>query len=237
MYEQVFNTNTQLDTSKETKLVNKVNLKWVPNNGFSFDKLEVGNNGAVVVESSLADLVPGLKLEFKGNDSNKGDFGAIYTHKLATIASEVDLLQFSKASASIVGGNGPVSVGASADFNISKSALSAFSATLGYNFPSIAKVFLKSTKFFTEHTALVTYSPRKDVTLAGQAVYNDKLQFLLAGAYKCNPETTLKLKASSAAGFSASVKQAFDKKLTVVGAAEVAKSLDSVKFGITASLG
>jgi hypothetical protein len=98
-------------------------------------------------------------------------------------------------------------------------------------------VFLKSNKTFSEYSALTTYAVNKDITIAGQALYGTAWSFLFAGVYKCNPDTVMKLKLSTNAGIAASVKQTIDKKFSVIGVADIPKTLDSIKFGVTASLG
>lgn len=233
-----FTTNTLYDVSKEAKLVSKVSFKWPHHSGFTLEKLEVANNGAVTTETSLAGTYPGLKLEFKGNDSNKGDLSFTFLHKLCTLTSEVDALNLSKASASVSSAQGPYSYGLSADFNISKSALGPLSATVGYSIPNVFDMYIKSGKTFTEHSLSASYIASKDVTLATQALsVGSALNFSFAALYKCNPDTILKVKTATDAGVSLSVKQAFDKKLTLTGVAEIPKTYDSVKFGIAVSLG
>ena len=229
-------TNTTYDHAKENKLVTKISAKLPHNSGFTLEKLEIASNGAFTTETSLTGTLPGLKLEFKGNDSNKGDVGLTYSHPLFTLTSELDALNFAKATASVSSGQGPVSVGVSADVNLAKSVLGPIGTTLGYKFSNF-QVFLKSNKTFSEYSALTTYSVNKDITLASQALYGKSWSFLFAGVYKCNPDTVLKLKLSNTSGIAASVKQTFDKKLVITGVADIPQTLDNVKFGVAASLG
>lgn len=224
--------------SKETKLVPKLSLKYPHASGFTLEKLEVASNGAVTTETSLVDTFPGLKIEFKGNDSNKGDLGLTYNHKLATVTADVDALNFAKASASVSGGFDQYTYGASADFNLAKSALGPLTATVGYSIPKVLQLFVKSTKTFTDYSVLASYVVNKDVTVAAQALLvASTWQLTFAGLYKCNPQTAIKVKASTNAGLNFSLKQTFDKKFVVTGAAEIPKSYDNIKFGVAASLG
>lgn len=232
----VLTTNTNYETSKDTKLVTKLSAKYPHSSGFTVEKFEIASNGAVTTETSLIGVAQGLKLEFKGNDSNKGDLSMQYSHPLFTLTSELDCLTLAKASSSVSGGQGPISVGVSADVNLTKSTLGSIGATLGYKLPN-TNVFLKSTKTFSEYSALVTYAFNKDVTVAGQAFYGKAWSFLFAGVYKCNPNTIMKLKLSDNAGIAASVKQTIDKKLVITGVADIPKTLDNVKFGVAVSLG
>jgi hypothetical protein len=60
---------------------------------------------------------------------------------------------------------------------------------------------------------------------------------MFAALYKCSPNTTVKMKAGTNGVANASVKHSFDKKFSVVAAAEVPVSLKTAKFGLTATLG
>ena len=159
-----------------------------------------------------------------------------YSHELATITADIDALNLAKASASVSTIQNNVSFGLSAEANLAKSALGPVTVGLGYKVPNLFDLYLKSNK--TDHSASLTYAPSKDVTLVGQALYGSSAwNFVLAGVYNCNANTALKLKLSTKAGLSASVKQSFDKKLNVVVAAEVPKTHDSVKVGVAVTLG
>ena len=95
--------------------------KWGHPCGFAVDKLEFANDGKVSTETSLLTTATGLKLEFKANDSDKGDLGFIYKNKYATVTGELDTLAFSKAMLSITTGHGRYSAGAIANVKIAKS--------------------------------------------------------------------------------------------------------------------
>jgi hypothetical protein len=231
-------TNTQYDPSKDTKLITKVSSKWAHPSGFTLEKLEVGSNGAIATETSLVGAAPGLKLEFKGNDTNKGDLSLKYTPPAATITADVDALNFSKASASVTSGFGNVTAGASADFNIAKTALDKLNAGMKFSLPKLLDAYLTSKKTFTEFSGGAAYVANKDVTVAADGTYaGSKFTGNLALMYKCNPATTMKVKASSAGVLNASVKHALQKKCSLVGAAEVPPGMSSVKFGLGITLG
>lgn len=232
----VLTTNTQYDVSKENKLVTKISAKYPHSSGFTVEKFEIASNGAATTETSLVTTLPGLKLEFKGNDSDKGDLGLIYTHPLFTFTSELDALNLAKASASISSGQEPISFGASADINLAKSGLGPVSTNVAYKISNF-ELYLKTNKTFSEYSALARYFVNKDITLAGQAIYGKAWNFIFAGVYKCNPDTIMKLKASNSAGVALSIKQSLDKKFSITGVADVPITLDSAKFGVTASLG
>lgn len=233
-------TNIGYDPSKETKLNTKVSTKWGHSSGFTLEKLELANDGKVTTETSLVGAAPGLKLEFKGNDSDKGDLGFTYKHAAATITGEVDALSFSKATGSICAGSGPFSAGASADMAISKASVSSttLAVGVGYTVPKSLFVSLRSTKNLSEYAGAFSFVAAPNVTLAGKVAYNPKATSgILAAVYKCNPLTTIKVKAGSCGTVYGSVKQQLDKKFAVVGSAEVPSTLTNVKFGINATLG
>ena len=86
----------------------KLSVKYVGSQGFSIDKIEAASDNKLAVETSLVNLTPGLKLEFKGNESEKGDVSFTYSHPAATFTGELDATKFSSAKGSICGGHGPI---------------------------------------------------------------------------------------------------------------------------------
>ena len=130
-------------------MITKISAKWPHSSGFTLEKLEIASNGSVTTETSLVGTAPGLKLEFKGNDSNKGDLSLKYSNSLVSITSVVDVLNLAKASASVSSGQGPFLAGVATDVNLSKSAIGPIAATLGYKVPNL-NIFLKSNKTFSE---------------------------------------------------------------------------------------
>lgn len=230
-------TNTQYDPSKDIKLITKLSAKWAHPSGFTLEKLEVGSNGAVTTETSLIGVAPGLKFEFKGNDSNKGDLSFKYSLPVATITGDLDALNFAKTSASVVAGLKDINAGVSASFNIAKTSLETVDAGIAYRIPTLLSAYIGSSKTFSQFTAMASYTASEEITVAGQADYAKSFSGVLGVLYKCNPATTLKLKASNSGVLSASVKQAIDKKCSVVGSAEIPADFSSVKFGVNATLG
>ena len=161
-----------------------------------------------------------------------------YKTPVATVTGELDALKFSKLSGSISGGNGPFSGGLASGFNLSKSILDPVKFTVAYTIPKSLLVVVKASNNFSEFGALASYVTSKDVTVAGTASYTSKgLAFFLGGIYKCNPNTTIKVKASSVGAINAAVKQALDKKCSLVAAAEAAPGFSSLKFAVNATLG
>lgn len=237
-------STTTLDT-KDTKLSPKLSVKWPHASGFTLEKFESSADGKLTVETSLVGAAPGLKLEFKGNDhSNKSDLSFTYTAPAATVTGEVDLLNLSSVKASAIGGNGPVTVGAAAEVKLAKYAVDTYclGVGVGYTIPKLFFLGVRAEKTFSAFSALFTYAAARDVTLAGKLTYSgsakDKMGATLAGVYKCNADTTIKFKANTTGGvFSASVKQAFPGKFSVVGSAEIPAQLNTAKFGLNATLG
>lgn len=235
-------TNVAYDPSKESKLSTKLSGKWGHPCGFAVDKLEFANDGKMNTETSLISNVPGLKLEFKANDSDKGDLGFIYKHKHVTVTGEVDTLAFSKATGSLSFAHGRYSAGAIADLKIAKSAVSSTTVTYGASFEIPKSLFagVRASKNLSEYSGIVTYVANPSVTLAGNILYVAKSKSAtgtLATVYKYNPNTSLKLKATSNGTINASVKQQLEKKFVVVGSAEVPSSMNGLKFGVNATLG
>jgi hypothetical protein len=232
-------TNTQLCT-KTNKLVPKLTTKWTHNSGFTLEKLEFSSDCKATVETSLVNVVPGLKVEFKGNECDKADVSLTYNHAVATVTADFDVNNFSNFKASVNGGTGPYTAGACADVKLVKSAVdsTAFHVGAGYTLPKQLFVGVRACKNFTDFSALFSYVINKDATVAGIVNHGGKGSCCtLATVYKCNPDTTIKVKATSCGVISASVKQQFEKKFSVIGSAEVPSDFNNVKFGLNAILG
>jgi len=232
-------TNTQFCT-KSNKLVPKLTTKWVHQSGFTLEKLEFASDCKATVETSLVGVVPGLKVEFKGNECDKADVSFTYNHSAATLTGEFDVNNFSNFKASVNGGNGPYTAGACADIKVAKSAVESttFSVGAGYTVPKQLFVGLRACKNFTDFSALFSYVINNDATVAGSVGHGSKgCAGSLVAVYKCNPDTTIKVKATCCGAVSASVKQQFEKKFSVTGSAEVPTDFNNVKFGINAVLG
>lgn len=233
-------TNTSYD-AKDSSLTPKLSLKWANDNGFTLDKLEFSKDCKMTVETSLTKIAPGLKLEFKGNDTNKADLLMTYKMPKATITGEYDIHGFSSAKASICSGSGPITAGASIDAKFGGSDSITPSLGLGYTAPDMffglrVNSLLKNPSY----SGLASYGGiRKDVVIAGSAsMKGGSTVATLATQYTCNPKTCIKVKAGTDGVLAASVKQDFANKFSVVGSAEVAGGdFGSAKFGINATLG
>eukprot|EP01038_Epipyxis_sp_PR26KG_P011023 gene11023-14804_t len=233
-------TITTTTTVVDGKFAPVVAAKWV-NQNFTLEKLELtpDQNAKVTVETSLVGVAPGLKLEFKGNDVNKADILFTYSAPVATVTGDIDFFGFSSAKFSVAGGHGPFTAGVSSDLKIAKYSVEKanFGLGFGYTVPKTFFIGIRAIDNFSKYSARLSYLGLKDITLAGLVEYSDKPSVTLGGSYKCNPATSLKLKATSAGVLSASVKQVIEKKLSVVGSAEIPKSFSGIKFGINATLG
>jgi hypothetical protein len=233
-------TNTAV--SKEfSSLVPKLSFKWAHNSGFTLEKLEISPDCKMTVETSLTGVTKGLKLEFKGNDStDKADLSMKYSLPQATITADVDISNFSSAKASVSSGHGPISAGASLDLKIAKSSIESTvcGVGVGYTLEGTGFVGLRANKNFASYSVCFDYTRLKDITFAGNLTYAaSKPSAVLAAQYKCNPNTTIKAKASSEGVLGLSVKQNFEKKFSVIGSASVPSGFNGIKFGLNATLG
>ena len=240
-YDSLITTNTTYEPTKvDSKLATKLSLKSsIKSAGFTIEKLEVGVDGHLAVETSLANAFEGLKLEFKGDDKSKGDLSFSYNLPVITATGEIDAVGVKKAKGSITSGSGPFLVGGSADFDLAATKVDKVSVGVAYKTP-IAYAVLRSDKTFADVTGLVSYNALKNLTIAGKGSYDRKSNatfFSLGGLYKCTPNTIVKAKVSSAGLINASYKQTFDKKLTIVNALELPYQFNSWKWGVAATLG
>jgi len=237
----VTTTTTWSCKDNSCSLSPKLSLKWIHPSGFTLEKLEVSQDAKLNVETSLNGVAPGLKLEFKGNDSDKADVSFNYSIPQATFSGEIDIHNLSSAKASVLGGHGAFTAGVCAEVKLGKGSSSVdqtiFGLGVGYTNPGLF-VGARACKNFSNYSARFTYDATKEVTLLGKVNYNSKdTSATLATVYKCCPNTTLKVKADTNGIFAASIKRSCEKKLQVIGSAEVPSSFNTVKFGLNAILG
>lgn len=220
-------------------------MKWAHPSGFTLEKLEAAQDLSFNLETSLTGAAPGLKLEFKGNDKDKADLSFSYKVPQATITGEFDISNLASAKASFVAGSGPVAGGANVDLKIAKSNIESatFGVGLSYTVPKVAFLALRADKNFSNYSGLVSYNTSCPVTgkpmvVAGQAAFSGKdTTASLATQTNWCPEASLKVKVNSNGVFSASLKQIFEKKFTVISTAEVPLQFNTVKLGVNATLG
>jgi hypothetical protein len=206
------------------------------------DKFEVKNNGSVALETTLNGVAPGLKLEFKGDDANKCDLGAVYTTPQYTATAEVDCAEFSSAQASVLVGTGPYTGGASAAFSLGdKVDVKSFDVAGSYALANNYFAGLNVTNKFSKYVLSFSYLGASNYTLAGLLNFvpeKSTTSLTLGGVYKCNPNTNIKAKINSEGTLALSVKQFLAKDCTVTAAAELpTKDFSAYKFGVSASLG
>lgn len=196
----------------------------------------------MTTETSLITTADGLKLEFKANDSDKGDLGFIYKHKNVTVTGELDTLACSKANGSISLKHGRFAAGAIADIKIAKSSISSTACMVGGSFEIPNAVFAgaRASKNLSEFSGIVTFVANPNCVLAGNILYATKSKTTtgaLAAVYKFDADTSYKLKVASTGTLNASFKRQLDKKFVVIGSAEVPSSHSGFKFGVNATLG
>lgn len=239
---QTVTTNTAFNF-KDNKLDSKLTVKAPHQSGFTLEKLEFAPNLDLTIETSLiAKAVEGLKLEYKGNNSNKGDLSFTYNvPSTATVTAEVDALNFSKANGSLTCGQGPVVAGTSFIFDLAKSSLDNYAFGVGYTVPKSLFTGLRVDKNISEFNGIFSYILSPELTVAGKVSHSNGksgTSGVLAAIYAHNKFTTFKFKAASSGVINASVKKAFENKFTVVGSAEIPSGFTSgFKFGINATLG
>lgn len=235
-------TNVELvDKDGKCSLKPKVSLKWPHPSGFTVDKLEFTNDCRMTVETSLAadNILPGLKLEFKGNDAEKSDLTVKYSVPAATITADVDVNSLARAEASVCAGSGPFVGGLSASY-AGKDDAKKVSVGLGvsHTVPNVCYTAVRAKDNFSAFSLLFSYTSVKNLILAGSVDHSAKKSLAtLLGSYKIDANTTFKAKGNSEGVIAASVKRSCDKKFVVVGSVEVPHTLKSVKWGLNATLG
>jgi len=226
----------------KASLLGKITGKWAHESGFAVDKLEMKSDGSLLTETSLTGVAPGLKFDFKGDDSSRGDISATYKHPNATATVELDVVEFSKISASILGGNGVFNAGVSAAAKLGdKAELTGIDAAASYKVNSQLFAGINTTKKFSQYNVSLKYAHCNKATLAGLFTYQPDTSassVTLGAAYKCCPSTTIKGKVNTDGVISLSVKQTCPSKCVVVGAVEAdSRDFSQVKLGATVTLG
>lgn len=233
-------TNIEVvDKDGKCSLKPKVALKWPHPSGFTLEKLEFSNDCRMTVETSLSDAVPGLKLDFKGNDAEKADLSLKYCVPAATLTTDVDVNTLARAEASVCGGHGPFVGGLSATYAGKDDAKKiTLSAGVSHTVPNVCYTAVRARENFSSFSALFAYSSVKDLILAGNVDHSPKKTLATALiAYKVDPCTTFKAKGNSEGILAASLKRNFEKKFSVVGSVEMPHTLKHVKWGVNATLG
>lgn len=237
-------TNIEIvDKEGKQSLKPKATLKYPHASGFTLEKLEFTNDLKMTVETSLVNTLPGLKLEFKGNDSDKADLSFKYTHPHATVTGDFDINSLAKAEASVSAGSGPFTGGLSAQFTGAKDdgkVPNKVSVGLGvaHTVPNVCFTSVRAKDNFSAFSLLFTYSSVQNLILAGQVDHSAKKSLgTFAASYKVDAATTFKAKGNTEGILAASLKKNFEKKFTVVGSVEVPHTLKTVKWGVNATLG
>lgn len=218
----------------------KITTKWSsPDSAFAIDKFEMKSNGGLVLETSMVAGPPGLKLEFKGDDSNKADLGAVFKNEAATATAELDVAEFSSLRASVFGGNKVFGAGVSTGISLGdKFDVKTIDVGASYKNDALFAA-LNLTKKFSEYGLSIQYFPVSKYTLAGLFNYSkDTFTATVGGIYRCCPDVSMKAKICTGGNFSASVKQTVDKSTSVVGAVQFPISdVSCFKYGVTVTLG
>jgi hypothetical protein len=236
-------TNIQyVDKDGKASFKPKIALKWPHASGFTLEKLELSPDCKMTVETSLSNTLPGLKLEFKGNDADKADLSFKYVLPAATLTGEVDINNLSKAEASVCAGHGDFTGGLSATVTTAKddkaSIKVAVGAAIGHNLPNVCSASLRAKENFSAFTMMFAYTQLQDIDVAGVVNYSAKAtSATLLGAYQLDKTTKLKAKINTDGVLAASLKKSFEKKFSVVGSVEVPSDLKCIKFGLNATLG
>jgi hypothetical protein len=232
-------STTTHDFKAGSKLNNTLSLEWEHDSGFTLDKLEFNpsDDGSFTTECSLKGLVDGVKLDFKGNDSNKADITAKYEHEQATVTATVDATDFKSYSGTVSSGFNDVKFGLSGNMKGGKTNVD---AAASYSAPNMF-FGLNLTNSFDNFKGLFSFKVDSDLTVAATATYGAAKKNLgvnVLAAWKCNPNTTMKAKVDMDKNVNLSVKHAVAKGLTATAWTKVADaSPKSASFGAKVVLG
>jgi hypothetical protein len=235
-------TFTSTSVYKDNKIEGKFAAKWAHSSGFKLNKLEIAKDGSISHETAVTGLVNGLTAEIKGDNNNKADLALTFKHAHGTVTAEVDAVKFASANVSVNSGVSNCTLGANVFLasEDKKFKVSNFNFGMGYTAAPF-DVSLRAENKLASYSALLSYKANADVTLAAKLGFNTADQAkcaTLATVYKTAPDTTLKLKATSAGVLSASYRKNIEKNFSVVGAVQLKKdAISQPSFGLNITLG
>lgn len=219
-----------------------VSASWAHPSGFTLEKLEFtpADKASLTTETSLSGLAKGLKLEFKGNDADKGDLSFTYKLPQATLTGEMDFMNFKKFNIAAASGMDQITAGIKCD--IAKSDKGMSTTTAASASYAMGNIFagLEATNNFSKYGILASFTVDKSITAAVRADIGSKGPAVqVGGVYKCCPGTTMKGKVNiMSKALDLSVKQAMDKKFNVTASCQMADfSPKSLVFGLKATMG
>lgn len=214
----------------------KMSASWAHPSGFKVDSLEFSSCDDVTVSTSLSGAVPGADFSYAGDLGSKSHvLGAVFKHKLATVAADVDVSGFSTINASAVTGGKGVTAGGSVALSGGFD-LKNFSFGVGWSNDTISAGLQANDQMTTfNHTVQVKLRP--NLTLSALVDYTPKADSPMGatvGAEFCCG----KVKVNHAGDINAAFKHQLDPNFTVVAAAGAnVKDLKSIAFGVTATVG
>ena len=239
---EVTSSSTWDYTKSGSGIDTTVSATWSHPSGFTLEKLEFDPSakGSLTTETSLTGLAKGLKLEFKGNDADKGDLSFTYKLPAATVTGGMDFMNFKTFDVAAATTFGDITAGAKCDFKKGKDGFAtSASASASY---AMGNLFagLDVTSNFSKYAVLSSFNVDKNITAALRADLGGKAPvFQVGGVYKCNPDTVIKGKVNvTSKALDLSVKQALDKKMNVTASAQLSDfSFKSMVYGLKATLG
>ena len=217
-----------------------VGTEYSTGTGFNLDKFEIAGNSLFTTETSIegGPLPSGLKLEFAGNNQEKGEISGTFKNDVVTADGSFDVVGLKDASISLCSGASGATFGASADVDIGGASVSDYSIGVAYTVPKTAAVGLMMTKKLAQSDLTLGYTVSPDINVAAQLTYKGKVtDFKVGGSYICNPDTTIKVKADTGGMVATSVKQVLAPKTTAVFKCSFKVSKPEPVFGGSLTLG
>jgi hypothetical protein len=218
--------NATIDYLANGTLGSSLSTEFAAGGGFKVDKFEMaGKDGTITMETSLegGSVPPGLKLEFKGNTVSETNLGATYETDALTATAVVDAASVSSASVSLCTGQGPATVGVAADLSFGPGSkgfsVDDYQVGASYSQPKAWFAGVTVSNKLTKADVTVGYEAAPNLSLAALLNFPGNVA-AVGGAYKCNPDTSVKIKAGTDGILSASVKQCLGSKTTAVGMAQ-----------------
>lgn len=239
---EVTSSSTWDYTKSGSGINTTVSATWSHPSGFTLEKLEFDPSakGSLTTETSLSGLAKGLKLEFKGNDADKGDLSFTYKLPNATVNGGMDFMNFKSFDIAAGTSMGDITAGAKCDVSKGKDGFSTSTAVAAAYSVGALTLGLDVGSNFSKYGVMGSFAVDKTITGAVRADLGGKSPVIqVGGIYKCNKATVMKGKINaSSKAIDLSVKHSMDKNMKVTASCAMADfSPKSLTFGVKATLG
>jgi hypothetical protein len=246
------NVTSETEYTSSRNLTGKLTFKWKHPIGYNLDKLQVASNGALTIESSMTTpAAPGVRFTFKGNDTTQGDLGVEYTRDNLFATAELDTLNLARIKTTSAFGYQGFTLGGCLCYDLPaekrEGRVGCYKFGLGYRYNNIFASYICQN--LKNHAISALYAPMKNLTLGFLSNFAcekgtecskccENADCQLGAVYQCNPNTTVRAKASCAGNVALAVTHSPATALALTGSVETSvQDVSNAKLGVQITLG